>query len=132
MHNLTSMVITVNQAKIKNKQQHYHSLRTQASLENHNNNNTDIYTIINFREHIFRHKANALRCHHHLTCISYFLLIFFLTSFPNPFFFNVNIILNEVRREGINFNRTKIIPHKFNIFMYNNHHIRHLFIKIIL
>ena len=44
MHNLTSMVITVNQAKIKNKQQHYHSLRTQASLENHNNNNTDIYT----------------------------------------------------------------------------------------
>ena len=61
------MVITANQAKIKNKQQHYHSLRTQASLENHNNNNTNIYTIINFREHIFRHKANALWCHHHLT-----------------------------------------------------------------
>ena len=35
-------------------------LRIQTSLENHNNNNTNIYTIINFREHIFRHKANTL------------------------------------------------------------------------
>ena len=70
MYNLTSMVITANQAKIKNKQQHYHSLRTQASLEKRNNNNTSIYTIINFREHIFRHKAKALQCRHHLTCVS--------------------------------------------------------------
>jgi len=71
MYNLSSMVVTVNQAKIKNKQQHYHSLQTQASLENYNNNNTTIAftTIISFREHIFRHKAKALRCHHHLTHI---------------------------------------------------------------
>ena len=53
MYNLSSMVVTVNQAKIKNKQQHYHSLQTQASLENYNNNNTTIAftTIISFREH---------------------------------------------------------------------------------
>ena len=66
------MVITTNQAKIENKQQYYHSLRTQASLENRNNNNTIIAftTIINLREHIFRHKAKALRCRHHLTRVS--------------------------------------------------------------
>ena len=49
----------------KNKQQHYHSLWTQVSLENHNNENTNIYTIINFR-----HKANTLWSRHHLTHIS--------------------------------------------------------------
>lgn len=63
------------------------------------------------------------------------LITYSITSFSNPNlnlnFLNVNITLMKEKRARINFNKTKTILNDFNIFKSNNHHIKHIFIKVI-
>lgn len=55
-----------------------------------------------------------------------------LGNFLFNFFLNAKITVNEGRIEEINFNKTKITSNYFNTFKFNNNHIRHFIIKIIL
>ena len=64
-------------------------------------------------------------------CKTNFFITSSITPFSNSFFFNANITLNEVRREGIDFNKTKITPMSLiHLSLTHSHYIVYIIVLV--